>query len=236
MTTIPDGVQAVLFDLDGTLLDTVADLHAAINGMLADVGCPLLPEDTVRRYVGRGVTNLVRRSLWGAAAEESGTASTDKDASLLAVALDRFRCHYAVENGRRAVLYPGVRDGLEAIRGRALPMGVVTNKASEFTRPLLEMTGLMSFFSVVVSGDDLPWHKPSPLPLVWACGRLGVSPANTLFVGDSVNDFLAARAAGCPVALLPYGYNEGRDVRELDENAIVPSILAVAERLRTHLT
>ena len=235
MTTTLDGVQAVLFDLDGTLLDTVADLHAAVNAMLADVGYPLLPEATVCSYVGRGIANLVRRSLWGAGAEEgSAAAGTGEDAALQAVALARFRHHYAIENGRRAVMYPGVREGLEAMRAMALPMGVVTNKANEFTHPLLEMAGLKTFFSVVVSGDDLPQRKPDPMPLVWACGRLGVSPANTLFVGDSVNDYLAARAAGCPVALLPYGYNEGGDVRELDENAIVPSILALAGRLRCH--
>ena len=234
MTPMLDGVQAVLFDLDGTLLDTVADLHTAVNGMLADLGYPLLPEETVRRYVGRGVKNLVRRSLSGGEAEEGAEDASEEVSSVQTAALARFRHHYAMENGRRANLYPGVREGLETIRAKGLPMGVVTNKGREFTRPLLEMTGLMTFFSVVVSGDDLPWHKPSPMPLVWTCGRLDVSPANTLFVGDSVNDFLAARAAGCPVALLPYGYNEGGDVRDLDENAIVPSILAVAERFRTH--
>ena len=234
MTKALGEVRAVLFDLDGTLLDTAADLHAAVNAMLVDVGRPSLPEETVRRYVGRGVANLVKRSLEGSTEEVAGAESAGEDATLQATALARFRHHYTVENGRRATPYPGVCEGLEAIRAKALPMAVVTNKAAEFTRPLLAMTGLSEFFSVVVSGDDLPWRKPDPMPLVWTCGRLGVSPADALFVGDSVNDFAAAQAAGCHVLLLPYGYNEGRDVRELDEDAIVPSILAVAERLRTH--
>jgi phosphoglycolate phosphatase len=108
-------------------------------------------------------------------------------------------------------------------------MAVTTNKPEAFTRPLLEMTALAEFFSVVVSGDNLPRHKPDPMPLVWTCGRLGISPADALFIGDSVNDFLAARAAGCRVFLLPYGYNEGRDVQELECDAIVSTIDSAAQ-------
>jgi phosphoglycolate phosphatase len=113
-----------------------------------------------------------------------------------------------------------------------LPMAVITNKPEAFTRPLLEMTALAGYFSVVVSGDELPRGKPDPMSLVWACGRLGVSPADALFIGDSINDALAARAAWCRVFLLPYGYNEGRDVRELDCDAIVPDIASAAGLLR----
>ncbi|MDR3221121.1 MAG: phosphoglycolate phosphatase [Candidatus Accumulibacter sp.] len=219
-------VRAVFFDLDGTLLDTVVDLHAAVCAMLADFGRPALPEDAVRRYVGRGAANLIKRALAGSldAAEDDSPAPPD--------ALASFRKHYARENGRRAQLFPGVREGLEAIRAKGLPMAVITNKPEMFTRPLLAMTALAEFFQVVVSGDNLPRHKPDPMSLVWTCGRLGVLPADALFIGDSVNDFLAARAACCRVFLLPYGYNEGRDVRELDCDAIVPSIVSAAELIR----
>lgn len=224
MTTVD--VRAVLFDLDGTLLDTVPDLHAAVCAMLADLGRPALPEEAVRSYVGRGIANLVKRALAGSldVAEDDAPAPPD--------ALASFRRHYARENGRRTQFFPGVREGLEAIRAAGLPMAVITNKAEAFTRPLLEMTRLAEFFSVVVSGDNLPRHKPDPMSLVWACGRLGVSPADALFIGDSVNDFLAARAACCRVFLLPYGYNEGRDVRELDCDAIVPTIVSAAGLIR----
>ncbi|MFT3961202.1 phosphoglycolate phosphatase [Propionivibrio sp.] len=224
MTTVD--VRAVLFDLDGTLLDTVPDLHAAVCAMLADLGRPALPEEAVRSYVGRGIANLVKRALAGSldVAEDDAPAPPD--------ALASFRRHYARENGRRTQFFPGVREGLEAIRAAGLPMAVITNKAEAFTRPLLEMTRLAEFFSVVVSGDNLPRHKPDPMSLVWTCGRLGVSPADALFIGDSVNDFLAARAACCRVFLLPYGYNEGRDVRELDCDAIVPSIVSAAGLIR----
>jgi phosphoglycolate phosphatase len=219
----PFDVRAVLFDLDGTLLDTIPDLHAAVCAMLADMGRPALPEDTVRAYVGRGVANLVKRAL------ARSLEVADDDSPAPADALESFRRHYARENGRRAQLFPGVREGLEAIRAKGLSMAVITNKAEAFTRPLLEMTALAEFFSVVVSGGNLPRHKPDPMSLVWACGRLGVSPADALFIGDSVNDFLAARAACCRVFLLPYGYNEGRDVQELDCDAIVPTIALAAK-------
>ncbi|MDR2613931.1 MAG: phosphoglycolate phosphatase [Candidatus Accumulibacter sp.] len=218
-------VRAVLFDLDGTLLDTVPDLHAAVCAMLADLKRPALPIEAVRRYVGRGAANLVKRALAGslAAAEDGSPAPPE--------AMESFRRHYARENGLRTRFFPGVKEGLEAIRAKGLPMAVTTNKPGAFTLALLEMTALMEFFQVVTSGDDLPRHKPDPMSLVWTCGRLGVSPADALFIGDSVNDFLAARAACCRVFLLPYGYNEGRDVQELDGDAIVPSIVSAAERI-----
>lgn len=219
-------VRAVLFDLDGTLLDTVPDLHAAACAMLEDLGRPALPEEAIRCYVGRGIANLVKRSL----ADSLSVAEDDSPAPPEALA--SFRKHYARENGRRAQLFPGVVEGLRAIRAMGLPMAVITNKAEAFTLPLLEMTGLSEFFAVVVSGDNLPRHKPDPMSLVWACGRLGVSPADALFIGDSVNDFLAARAACCRVFLLPYGYNEGRDVQELDCDAIVSSIESAAALIR----
>ena len=96
-----------------------------------------------------------------------------------------------------------------------LPLGVITNKAQAFTMPLLERTGLAPYMNVIVSGDLLPKPKPDPMPVIWACGRLGVSPADTLLIGDSVHDFKAGQGAGCKVFLVPYGYNEGQDVRGL---------------------
>ncbi len=216
-------IRAVLFDLDGTLIDTAPDLHAAVCAMLRDFGHAALPLSTVRSYVGRGVSDLVKRSLAASLEVPEGAAPPD--------ALASFRRHYAEENGRNATLYPGVREGLNALRERALPMAVITNKTAAFTLPLLKQMDIADYFSVVISGDSLPKLKPDPLPLIWVCGRLDVSPEEALFVGDSINDFRAARAAGCPVFLLPYGYNEGRDVRELKADAIVPSFESILERI-----
>ncbi len=214
--------KAVLLDLDGTLLDTVLDLHAAACGMLRDLGRPEIPVEDIRAYVGRGIPNLVKRVLAGAleAADDPAPAPAD--------ALASFRRHYAESNGRSAAPYPGVVAGLKAFKAMGLPLGVITNKAAAFTGPLLERTGLAPYFDVVVSGDQLPKPKPDPMPVVWACGRLGVSPADTLLIGDSVHDFKAGRAAGCRVFLVPYGYNEGQDVRGLDCDAIVATVFDAA--------
>ncbi len=222
-------VRAVLFDLDGTLLDTIPDLHAAACAMLRDMGRPEPEVDAIRSYVGRGIPNLVKRALAGSL-EVDDTLPPPPDA------LASFRHHYARENGRNVRCFPGVIEGLNDLKAKGIPMAVITNKAHAFTVPLLGMTGLAGYFDVVVSGDSLPRIKPDPMALVWACGRLNVSPADALFVGDSVNDFLAGRAAGCHVFLLPYGYNEGRDVQELDCDAIVPSVLSAAHRIRNSTT
>jgi phosphoglycolate phosphatase len=220
-------VKAVLLDLDGTLLDTVLDLHAAANGMLADLGRPPVAIEDIRAYVGRGIPNLVKRVLAG------NLEAADDPAPPPADALASFRRHYGEVNGRAAKPFPGVMAGLAALKAKGLPLGVITNKAEAFTGPLLERTGLAPFMSVAVSGDQLPRPKPDPMPVIWACGRLGVSPADVLLIGDSVHDFKAGRAAGCRVWLVPYGYNEGQDVRGLDCDAIVATILDAADRITT---
>ena len=214
--------RAVLLDLDGTLLDTVLDLHAAANGMLADLGRTAVAVADIRAYVGRGIPNLVKRILAGT------LEAADDPAPPPADALESFKRHYAHFNGQCAKLFPGVIEGLDALKARRLPLAVITNKSGAFTAPLLERTGLARYFDAVVSGDLLPQQKPDPMPVVWACGRLGVSPADTVLVGDSMHDFKAGRAAGCRVFLVPYGYNEGHDVRTLESDAIVATILDAA--------
>jgi len=220
-------VRAVLLDLDGTLLDTVLDLHAAANGMLADLDRPPVAIEDIRAYVGRGIPNLVKRVLAGNLDAADDPAPPPEDA------LASFRRHYGDVNGRAAKPFPGVMAGLAALKARGLPLGVITNKAAAFTSPLLERTGLAPYLSVVVSGDQLPRPKPDPMPVIWACGRLGVSPADVVLIGDSVHDFKAGRAAGCRVWLVPYGYNEGQDVRGLDCDAIVATILDAASLITT---
>ncbi len=218
-------IRAVLLDLDGTLLDTVQDLAAAANGMLADLGRPPIASEDIRAYVGRGIPNLVKRVLAGTV--EAADDPTPPPADALA----SFKKHYEHFNGRAAKPFPGVIEGLEAIEALGLPMGVITNKAREFALPLLERTGLARYFDVTVAGDMLPRPKPDPMPLIWACGRMNVSPADTLMIGDSVHDFYAGKNAGCKVFLVPYGYNEGLDVRALAADAIVESLLDAAQRL-----
>ncbi|MDP2707578.1 MAG: phosphoglycolate phosphatase [Burkholderiales bacterium] len=221
----PLPVKAVMIDLDGTLLDTVKDLAVAVNLMLGEVGRPPLDETLVRAFVGKGIPNLVKRALVGA-------LNGEPDPALFERALPLYLDCYAGVNGKYTTLYPGVHEGLEALRSAGFPLACVTNKAGRFTLPLLAQMRIDHYFSIVISGDTLPQKKPDPLPLTHTCRHFGIAPAQMLMVGDSLNDAQAARAAGCPVFCVTYGYNEGTDVRELDVDAIVESLLE-ATRLIT---
>ncbi len=215
----PGAIRSITLDLDGTLLDTVPDLSAAANGMLRELGLAQRSETEIRDFVGRGIDNLVWRCL----ADAQSLSAEDR-----ARAQTLFRRHYAATNGVASQPFPGVVSGLERFREMGLKMAVITNKAAAFTGPLLAATGLDSYLEFAVSGDTLAQKKPHPLPLLHACERLGIPPGNNLHIGDSKHDAEAARAAGCPVFCVPYGYNEGCDVRELDCDAIVASIEAAA--------
>lgn len=213
--------RSITFDLDGTLLDTVADLAEACRLMLAELEAPPRSEAEIRRFVGRGMVVLVERCL---------TWTTPPDAALLARGIAAFQHHYATVNGRQAQFFPGVREGLAAWQATGLPLAVVTNKPAAFTGPLLERTGIAHYFSAVVSGDTTPHRKPHPAPLLHACAALGVDPAANLHIGDSKHDIETARNAGCAVYCVPYGYNEGEPLRAADCDALVAD-LGVALRL-----
>jgi phosphoglycolate phosphatase len=216
--------HAVLCDLDGTLLDTAPDLAAAANAMLAELGLPARDPAAITNYIGKGLASLVHRTLTGAA---DGTAAP----SVFARALPVFERRYAEESGRRSRPYPGVVEGLTRIHELGLRLGCVTNKAGRFTQELLDRADLARFFGCVVSGDTVARRKPDPLPVLHACELLGAEVGQTLLIGDSANDVLAARAAGCAVWCVPYGYNEGRPVGTLACDAIVGDLLEAARRL-----
>ncbi len=207
-----------MIDLDGTLADSVPDLAVAANRMLREMGRPDLPESAVRTFVGKGIPRLVERALAGAV-----DGKVDKET--LDAALPVFERHYQAVNGKHTTLFPGVMDGLDALRAARLPLACVTNKAGRFTLPLLEQLGIAGYFAQVIAGDTLPQKKPDPAPLLHACRHFKISPREMLMIGDSMNDAEAARAAGCPVFCVTYGYNEGQDVRGLDVDAIVASLI-----------
>ena len=212
--------RGVLIDLDGTLLDTVPDLAAAVNAMLADFGRPPLPTAQVAAYVGKGADVLVHRSLTGALDGRADEAEFRRGK-------ESFYGHYRRENGRQAVVFPGVREAIAFMRARGLALACVTNKPREFTHELLQRVGLDDF-DVIVSGDDTLEKKPHPAPMLHACELLKIAPGEAAMVGDSENDVQSARAAGCHVIVVETGYNEGRPVSELDADAIVPGILDAA--------
>lgn len=216
--------QAVLIDLDGTLLDTASDLAAAVNLMLAELGRPALSDQQVAAYVGKGSEVLVHRVLTGSASGRAEDAAHHR-------ALTAFLRHYEHTNGVHARVYPGVHEGLGAMRAAGLRMACVTNKPQAFADPLLERQGLAQYFEFTQGGDALPYKKPDPRPLLHAAARLGVAPGRTVAIGDSLNDAAAARAAAMTVYLVPYGYNEGVEVRTLDVDAIVETLSDAASRI-----
>jgi phosphoglycolate phosphatase len=217
----PIDVSAVAFDLDGTLADTLPDLHASANRMLADLGLAQVDAKTVRAYIGRGIDRLVKHLLTGV-----------PDPALLAEAGTIFRGHYRELLTNESRLFPGTEDTLHRIRALGLKLACVTNKTDAFTRPLLDGLGVLNLFDQVISGDTLERKKPDPLPLTWCAQHFGIAPERLLMVGDSQTDTLCARAAGCPVICVPFGYRSGMELHELDCDAIVQTVSELFELIR----
>jgi phosphoglycolate phosphatase len=209
--------QAAMLDLDGTLVDTLGDFVAALNSMLDDAGLPHVLAPQVAALVGKGGEFLVHSVLVQAMSIEPTPHEVVR-------ALARFRRHYDAVNGKHASVFPGVFDGLHHLRARGLRLACVTNKPTAASHGLLRAMRLDTFFDVVCGGDRHDRLKPDPLPLTMTCKELHSPPANTLMIGDSVNDALAARAAGCPVVLVTYGYNHGEPVHSVDADGWVDSI------------
>jgi len=216
--------RLLLFDLDGTLVDSVPDLAAAVNRMLAALGRPPAAADDVRHWVGNGAPRLVKRALLGALDGEPPEADFER-------ALPLFLDAYAEENCNHSRPYPTVVETLTRFAATGVPMACITNKPAAFTEPMLVRLGLAEFFGLVVSGDTVAACKPDPAPLLHALEFFTVEPRDALMVGDSVNDIQAAHAAGVSVTCVTYGYNHGRDIREAGADATIDSLQELAGRL-----
>ncbi|MDR2015483.1 MAG: phosphoglycolate phosphatase [Azoarcus sp.] len=214
--------KAILFDLDGTLLDTIADLTEAANLMLDELGRPTLSQACVLGFVGRGINDLVRRCL---------AESRDPTTAEVSAAHEIFRRHYTHVNGQTTRPYPGVPELLAALAARRLKMAVVTNKSAIFALPLLQQFDLARHFGAFVCGDTLPVKKPDPAMIHHACNLLGAKPEESLMIGDSINDSLAARAAGVPVLLVKYGYSEGMPVDAIDCDGLLDNARQITDHL-----
>jgi phosphoglycolate phosphatase len=204
-------IVAAIIDLDGTMVDTVGDFEQALARTLAELSLPAVDRGFIARTVGRGSMHLLTQTL----AQAGGSPD------LLAQAWALYQRHYADVNGRHADVYPGVREGLAAMRARGWRLACVTNKPRAFAVALLEAKGLLGTFEQVFGGDSFERQKPDPLPLLKTCEALNTSPASTLMVGDSRNDCEAARAAGCPVVLVSYGYNHGEPVADARPDRVI---------------
>ena len=219
-----DNIQAAIIDLDGTMLDTAPDFHVAVNRMRTDLGLGPLAMETIVNFVGKGSENLMRRVL-------AVDYSEDDVELYFAQALESYQYHYQTINGNHATLYPGVIEGLVALKDKGLRLACVTNKPIAFALPLLEKKGLRDYFELVYGGDSLPRKKPDPLPLLQVCQDFQLLPAQVVAIGDSSNDAVAARAAGCRVLNVPYGYNHGEPIHEVDSDGIVSSLLEAAQQI-----
>ncbi len=215
------GIRAAIIDLDGTMVDTAPDFQVAINRMREEIHLAPLTLETITDFVGKGSENLMRRVL-GVDFEASEVERRFE------LALQRYQHHYLQINGNHSELYAGVHEGLLALKKGGVRLACVTNKPIAFARPLLEKKGLIDSFEVIYGGDSLAHKKPHPLPMLTVCNDFDLQPDQVVAIGDSSNDSEAARAAGCRVLTVPYGYNHGQPVQTIDTDGIVESLLDAA--------
>ncbi len=220
------GIAGVIIDLDGTMLDTAPDLQLAINRMRAELQLSPLTLEMVKDFVGQGTENLIHRVLAVDFEPEEANAH-------FAFALASYLRHYHTINGSLSIMYPGVKEGLIALQQKGLRLACVTNKPAALAIPLLKKTALHDYFDVIYGGDCLPKKKPDPYPLLQVCRDFGLQPQHVLAIGDSSNDARAARAAGCWVWSVPYGYNHGSPVEDIDSDGIVATLLDAAQHIES---
>ncbi|TQE99957.1 MAG: phosphoglycolate phosphatase [Spiribacter salinus] len=216
--------DAVLFDLDGTLVDSAPDLTTAVNRMLTELGRAAITESRVREWIGHGARRLVARALAGQ--RDIVTEPPETEA-----AMARFFVHYHACLVDTTILYPGVREALPELQAMGLAMGLVTNKPEAFTTPLVSALGLDPFLSVSVSGDTLAVKKPDPAPLQHAAQQMGVAVDRCLYVGDSRADLDAADAAGMMMVRVPHGYPGGADAFADRPQLLTLTVPELAKRL-----
>jgi len=206
-----DAVRAAIIDLDGTLVDTLGDFVAVLNRVVGEMRLAAVDRAFVERTIGQGSEHLIRCTL----------AHVGAEAALYEAAWGLYQRHYLEVNGQHSAVYPGVVEGLARLKARGWRLACLTNKPTAFAAPLLRLKKLDGYFSVVNGGDAFERKKPDPLPLIKTCEAPGVERARTLMIGDSSNDARAARAAGCPVVLVSYGYNHGEPVHAVDADAVI---------------
>jgi phosphoglycolate phosphatase len=220
-------IKAAIIDLDGTMLDTVPDFELALNGMRADFGLAPITAQIIEPMVGKGSEKLIRDVL-------ALDYTLERIDAVFDDAMAAYQRHYLAINGQRSTLYPEVVEGLQALKALGLRLACVTNKPIAFATPLLAQKGLAPYFELVYGGDSLPKKKPDPLPLLQVCRDFDLAPSQVVAIGDSSNDAEAARAAGCFVLTVPYGYNHGQSVQSINSDGIVDSLLDAAKLISVH--
>jgi phosphoglycolate phosphatase len=216
--------KLVMIDVDGTLVDSVPDLAYCVDQMMISLGRPARGEERVRHWVGNGVPRLVERALTG---ELDGFPSQQAFDKAYPIFLDL----YAQNSSVRSTLYEGVIEGLDYLKSKGYFLGCVTNKAEQFTLPLLKSLGIIDYFGIVISGDTLEKKKPDPLPLIHGANFFNINPNECLMLGDSVSDVKAARAASFQIICMSYGYNHGNNIADENPDLVIDSM----KQLRDYL-
>ncbi len=220
----PLDISAIVIDLDGTMLHTAPELTEAANRMLREMDYAQVSQELLMSYIGNGISWLVKRAL-------TGDMHATPDAALYDHALPIFEKHYT-ELLLNSKPFGGVIEGLDAMQAAGFRLGCITNKVARYTEPLLKGAGLAKYFEIVLSGDTLAEKKPHPMQLLHAAKFFGIAEEKLLLIGDSLSDTVAARAAGCPVFCVPYGYNHGEPVDNLFLDAVIPDLPAALPLIR----
>ncbi|MDB2590077.1 phosphoglycolate phosphatase [Candidatus Thioglobus sp.] len=216
--------KLIMIDVDGTLVDSVPDLAYCVDETMKAMGKKPWGEAQVRHWVGNGVPKLVERSLTG---ELEGTPDQAEYDQAYPIFLELYSHNTSV----RSCLYDGVKEGLDYLKAQGYTLGCVTNKAEQFTLPILKDLGIFDYFGIVVSGDTLSKKKPDPLPLLHSAEFFGIDPQHSLMLGDSVSDVKASRAAGFEIICMSYGYNHGNDIRDTNPDLVIDSMAELKEYL-----
>ncbi|KAA0452459.1 MAG: phosphoglycolate phosphatase [Candidatus Thioglobus sp.] len=216
--------KLIMIDVDGTLVDSAADLAYCVDELMVAMGRQKWGEEKVRHWVGNGVPKLVERALTGELEGVVNQQDYDK-------AYPLFLQLYAANTCTLSALYPGVKEGLNYLQSCGYKLGCVTNKAEQFTLPILKKLGIFDAFSIVISGDTLPKKKPDPLPLLHAAEFFAVEAKDALMVGDSISDVKASRAAGFAIICMSYGYNHGNDIATTNPDLVIDSMAQLKDYL-----
>ena len=218
--------KVILFDLDGTLINSSPDLALAVNHMLETLDRDIFSEDIIDGWVGNGALMLVQRALSG-----QRTVDESLDNVLVQNALDIFLAYYAKNLCNETVPYPHVKSTLNTLQAKGYRLTIVTNKPFAFVEPILEGLGMNGLFELILGGDSLPLKKPDPAPLLHVSEKLGISVEKCVMIGDSKNDILAANACGMQSVGVTYGYNYGEDIRVHNPTVIIKDFSELLELL-----
>lgn len=220
--------KLIIFDFDGTLINSGPDLAEALNFMLKDIGKETYSQETIHNWVGNGARTLVKRALLG----KIDVEGEEIDPQEFKNSLDTFLKYYKEHVCVKTIMYPNVYETLKTLFESGYKLSIVTNKPYEFIEPILTKLGILDMFALYIGGDSLAEKKPSPAPLLHVCQKLSIDVKDSVMVGDSKNDILAARACEMDSIGVSYGYNYGNDIGIYEPNVVIDDFKDILREIR----